>query len=165
MSWEPPVLIQRSADRRAFESFLLVDDTQRLHLLWAQNRQGGISKDALRYVVSDDGGQTWDKRADLGMRGGFINSDVGINDCGQIVAVLAGLESGAYTYTLHYSRFDREWSSIEPLPAPERILAYGTYLGSSPSIVTLSQSDGREGGFALRLTSKALASKTKEPTN
>jgi len=125
-SWEEPVLVSRTAGRRATSVRVLAGPGGVVHLVWGQNLSGGLAAEAIRHAASRDGGATWSTAADLPVPAWF-RSDLraAVDRCGavhviymDVTAAASFAERGSERGELRHARWTEDgWTPAEsPFP-------------------------------------------------
>lgn len=141
-TWLPPQRISRSGANQATEIEALAAPDGTVHLLWAQNRSGGLLPEVVRHVSSRDGGETWSTPDDVDVPDGFGTMHAVVDGCGGVhlvyeVVAAPGAEDEPEQGQLWYARWAGGWTVLEQpfagLNATEAALA--TASNGSPRLV------------------------------
>lgn len=124
-TWAAPTLVQLSTEGNANHLRLFGSPQNSLHLIWGQNRSGGVFFDALRIATSSDGGRTWRQGGDLDAPWA---SYVAALTAEGTVHVAGGPMSES---RLQHACWDGQWSAPSDVPMGDGF-ALNTAIGFSP---------------------------------
>jgi len=112
-TWREPILLSRSGSLQAYETSI-VWTPQALHVVWAQDRTGSQTPDAVREIRSFDGGNHWTAPNDLKAPAGFSRLRVAADRCGAIHVVFEDW-GGRIPGHVDYAQLGATWSSVSHL--------------------------------------------------
>jgi hypothetical protein len=112
-TWSDVKLLSRSGSLQAFNPSIVWTPSA-LHVVWAQDRTGNQTPDAVREIHSLDRGAHWSVPNDLKAPPGFSRLSVAADRCGGIHVVFEDW-GGAIPGHLDYAHLGPTWSSVSHL--------------------------------------------------
>jgi hypothetical protein len=105
-TWTPRRLLSRSGHHPAFDTQLLVDSQQQLHLLWRREEKAfGV----LGHMLSPDAGRSWTHPDGLALPGPAFAARGGIDRCGQVQVFYSDQSAGQLRPRIGHAIWNGTW--------------------------------------------------------